>query len=495
MPHCSSLVWLTLVSQVLLVSAQSLVPSSSWRKPNITISKQDRVSIAASALDLAIVSLGPDLTYLNTESPDAGLRGTARLHMQLAAFDSASNTTRYQYRVQQFYSQRGDGTANLSDPSAVGPAGLLYFLLYGYGACRAYMTYKNPAFLLTAESVWSRLNNQTVTDNLNCDTQHFAYNGGLIGTSTENGTLFRGYENGLYLILSGLLSDITSNATYWSAAQSTEDFIQRNMYPHPGTVEPIIISNCSKRFKDELLSTEDTAIVIQGLSIFESIQRKRGDSGSDDTAKQLRQAVSAATTRVGSWIQEDGVMKPSAGYTAHALGYTYEHTPDTEMKSYIQSFLSVQYNSILDQARTPGGNEYGDWIGPPASFFDSSKQTSACQALIAAISLPEQSNVTNSTSDTPGKSRRFNVGAIAGGVVAGVVLLVVILAIVVMLIRRRKRRFEESGISRPFTAREPTSVQTSTKGFGGSSGQPSNSTSEAHSNVSPPAYEDLTGRM
>ncbi|KAK7045838.1 hypothetical protein VNI00_007252 [Paramarasmius palmivorus] len=410
MPHWSFLAWATLAFQVVLVAAQSLVPSSSWRKPNITISKQDRVSIAASALDLAIDSLGPDLTYLNTESPDAGLRGAARLHMQLAAFDSASNTTRYQYRAQQFYNQRGDGTSNLSDPS-----------------------------------------------------------------------------------LSGLLSDITSNNTYWSAAQNTADFIQRNMYRTSGIVEPITINNCSKRFEDELLSTEDTAIVIQGLSVFELIQRKRGDSGSEDTAKQ--QAVSAATTRVGSWIQEDGIMKPNAGYTAHALGYTYEHTSDTEMKSYIQSFLSVQYNSILDQARTPGGNEYGDWIGPPASFFDSSKQTSACQALIAAISLPEQSNTTNSTSDTPATSRRLNIGAIAGGVVAGVVLLVVILAIVVMLIGRRKRSVEESGISGPFTAREPTSVQTSTKGFGGSSGQPSNSTSEVHSDVSPPAYEDLTDRM
>ncbi|EEB88355.1 hypothetical protein MPER_13848, partial [Moniliophthora perniciosa FA553] len=98
----------------------------------------------------------------------------------------------------------------------------------------------------------------------------------------------------------------------------------------------------------------------------------------------------------------------------------------TELKSYLQSFLGVQFNAILDQATSPEHESlYGNWIGPPSTAFGSSNQTSACQGLIAAISLPQATIESPDPLPEDSGSKATPVGAIAGGVVGGIAVVVI----------------------------------------------------------------------
>ncbi|EEB92430.1 hypothetical protein MPER_09059 [Moniliophthora perniciosa FA553] len=287
-----------------LAVAQSLVPLSNWRKPNITIQKQDRIDIANAALDAAINKLEQDLTYCAVEGGGYGDKGTARLHMQLSVVDYVANTTRYQDQVRKYFELRGDGTGNLTAPEQV-----LYLILQEVGdpddnilaalatvesptfSCRAYMTYGDDYLLRIAENVWIRANNQTVTDTTPsniCDAQRSRLKGGVGNFSLENPErpiYFPGNDNGLFFVISALLAEITSNSTYLDAALRTASFIRTNMYRTPGIIQGIIVKdNCSNgQFSDQFPRGQDeTGMMIQGLTILDSIQQHTNSSIMDE---------------------------------------------------------------------------------------------------------------------------------------------------------------------------------------------------------------------
>ncbi|ESK95306.1 glycoside hydrolase family 76 protein [Moniliophthora roreri MCA 2997] len=480
-----------------LAIAQSLVPSPDWRKPNITIQTQDRVGIANAALNVAINKLEQDLTYCAAEGGGYGLKGAARLHMQLSVLDDMANTTTYQDQVRKYFELRGDGSGNLTAPEQV-----LYLI-----SCRAYMTYGDDYLLRIAENIWARANNETITNTTSlplniCDAQRSRLMGGIFSLGSEQPITFLGNDNGLFFVISALLAELTSNSTYLDAALRTASFIRTNMHRTPGIVQGVVVKdNCSNaQFSDNLPRGQDeTGMMIQGLVVLDSIQRHTNSSIMDE----IRQAVSASGAQIGpaSWLRQDEVMLPNAGYLAHALGFVYERIPSnmTELKSYLQSFIGVQFNAILDQATSfEHENLYGNWIGPPSTVFHSSNQTSACQGLIAAISIP-QATVENAAPfpKVPGsKASSTPVGAIAGGVVGGVAI-VAIAGICIFYYRRRQRRSEDGG-----TATTPFTTQASTIGniskgkrravsshSGDSQPLPGSGSSSAQDDVPPPAYE------
>uniref|UniRef100_A0A0W0GC55 Glycoside hydrolase family 76 protein n=1 Tax=Moniliophthora roreri TaxID=221103 RepID=A0A0W0GC55_MONRR len=456
--------------------AQSLSPSPKWAKPTITTKQQDRIQIAKSALDLAYSRLDPwRLTYSRGESFSilldrslrmenvqgeeiSGIWTSVNLHTELSIFDHVANQTSFKNQVNKYFEMRGEGSGNLSTPDS--DFELTYYLWYGYAAFSAYDAYKDPSFLTLAEGAWSRGNNQTVTDeNLSlwqsvCNTESPRLIGGVY-FNTSLTTFFVGHINGLFLVcvyqfcnklgastvneskyfrLSALLAEATSNATYLDAAAKSANFILNNLFSTQNVVQTIDVKEgcASPRFDPPI--TEHTGLWIEGLSILASIP---GTPSTVQPLDKIPQAVEAATQWSG-WQDEDGILNNhqqatiiAQGNMIRSLGVAYRRLPSSvDLQSYIQSYISVQYNAVLERARNPNTDIYGFWTGPPSSSFESDNQTSAVAVMLTVISLPEISSDDDST--TP------SIAVIVGGVVGGVVFLALVVAALVCFHRRRK---------------------------------------------------------
>ncbi|KAK0445668.1 uncharacterized protein EV420DRAFT_1648384 [Desarmillaria tabescens] len=51
------LVWMLVASLIASVAAQDLMPSTFWKNPNITLSKDNRITIASAAIEKAVSML------------------------------------------------------------------------------------------------------------------------------------------------------------------------------------------------------------------------------------------------------------------------------------------------------------------------------------------------------------------------------------------------------------------------------------------------------
>ncbi|KAJ6536171.1 hypothetical protein B0H19DRAFT_1182925 [Mycena capillaripes] len=91
-----------------LVASQ--VAPLSWNS-TILISTEERVRLAGAALDLAIEKLNADGLF-----DDEGYGITGNLYSQMAEFDIATNQTKYQNVLEQYFQLQETKDANFSDP-------------------------------------------------------------------------------------------------------------------------------------------------------------------------------------------------------------------------------------------------------------------------------------------------------------------------------------------------------------------------------------------
>ncbi|KAJ7131249.1 hypothetical protein C8R44DRAFT_904276 [Mycena epipterygia] len=133
----------------LRVAAQAASPS--WRKPNITVSTADRINLAGAALDNAIDRLSADGQF---DGEAWGITGN--LFSQMAEFDIATNQTKYENMLLQYFDlvQKIPGRVNFSDTYS-----------FGHAAARAYTAYKNPTFLGFAVESWWDGRAHTLSEN------------------------------------------------------------------------------------------------------------------------------------------------------------------------------------------------------------------------------------------------------------------------------------------------------------------------------------------
>ncbi|KAJ7114692.1 hypothetical protein C8R44DRAFT_629530, partial [Mycena epipterygia] len=106
--------------------------------PNITTSLADGVNLAASAVEKATSMLSSDGQFDGGQYDAPGI-----LYSQMAELDIATNQTKYQDSLEQYFPLAQNTRANFSDE-----------LGYGYAAARAYAAYKNPVFLQYAIQAW-----------------------------------------------------------------------------------------------------------------------------------------------------------------------------------------------------------------------------------------------------------------------------------------------------------------------------------------------------
>ncbi|PBK61062.1 hypothetical protein ARMSODRAFT_1025971 [Armillaria solidipes] len=458
------LVWMLLVPFIASGIAQDLTPSILWKNPNITSSKDERIDIASAALEKAVSMLQP-----NGQFNDSAYDTPGRLYGQMAEFDRLTNQTKYKQTLQQCF-------ALAESPN--------YMLNYGYAAARAYAAYQDPDFLDLAVISWTNARRYTISAEQaasgTMDVKQFNLSLSCQGATLAGGTYYSIYPNdttlnslasgfvfiffllkfvvnsaqrstSLFLVVSALLAEATSNQTYLNAAIESANFIQSQLL-NPSYIVLDYLSSQSNESCSVFsmsYSSDDSGIFIEGLSILADITRNTS------TETLLRSAVVAVATDT-SWQGLDGIIATTTTgghYIVRALAALYERNMlSSDLREYIKEYIGVQYNAVIEKATSGGSNIYAmPWIGPPRTSFFSYAQTVGLTALLSAIQLvDDQSPLKSSDSPassctptakmttSPSPSKKNTMGAVVGGVVGG--LAVLALTIVCVLLCRRRHR-------------------------------------------------------
>ncbi|KAJ6491914.1 hypothetical protein C8R45DRAFT_1095984 [Mycena sanguinolenta] len=437
-----------------LSSASSLVLSS-WRKPNITTSLADRVSIAQAALDRAISGLSPDNNY---DGAPWGITGL--LFSQLADFDRITNQTMYHDKLTQLFAAAAGvgGRTNFSDE-----------LSYGYGGVRAYAAYKDQTFLDYATQAWwfGRIYTLTAAQAASgvSPIKNFTIQSNCQGISMEGGTFWNNdtaeptltvIATGYFLATSALLAEVTSDNMFLQAAIDSMTFIHSHLLSVLNIAQDSMSGAASDSCRfNNLIEPISSGVMIEGLAILYSLSK-------NETIQTLLDDIVTATIPNSAWsnAQADGIIAyPQNGAIrgdlelVRGLVAAYVRNATSPQLHYdLGKYLAVQYNAVLDLATASGSNVYGyEWVGPPSSAFSGVNQTGALSILVGAISLQNDTDPSGASASTDGSTpggptssgtspnrKKTPIGAIVGGVAGGVALLA--LAAVFVLSRRRRRR-------------------------------------------------------
>ncbi|PBK86042.1 hypothetical protein ARMGADRAFT_1169270 [Armillaria gallica] len=413
------------------------------------LSKDDRVSIASVALDKAVSMLLP-----NGQFNDSAYDTPGRLYGQMAEFDRLTNQTKYKQTLQQCFTLA----------ESIDLASLNYGLNYGYAAARAYTAYQDPNFLALAVTSWTSARQYTISGeqaasgtmdgkpfNLSLSCQGATLAGGTYRSTDSDGPHLDSLASGLFLVVSALLAEATSNRTYLDAAIESANFIQSHLLdPSNIVLDSVFLYSNKSCSVDSAVYSYNSGIFIEGLVILADIMHNTS------TEALLRSTIVAVATNT-LWQGLDGIIAITdfgGHHIVRALTVLYErNTTHSDFREYIKKYIGVQYNAVIEHATSGGSNIYGlPWTGPPRTSFSSFNQTVAVTALLSAIQL-EDDEPSSKSSDNPTSSRtptatmttpplppkKNGTGAIVGGVVGGLVILAVTI-VCVFLCRRRHRQ-------------------------------------------------------
>uniref|UniRef100_A0A0W0F4J2 Glycoside hydrolase family 76 protein n=1 Tax=Moniliophthora roreri TaxID=221103 RepID=A0A0W0F4J2_MONRR len=388
--------------------------------PDITLSQEERVSIARNGIEMAI-SMFNAVGQLN----DSSSYGTAgRLYGDLAEFDLVTNQTIYKDRLLRLFSQ--------------------------------------------ARTIESLFPNDTVS---------FA-SSALWITSPNHGYL-NALATGSYLTATAYLAEATTNQTYIDLAIETETFYYYHLRNFQGAfLDGIDAATCTPGTEDA--HPYNAGLMMEGLAVLANVTRNT--TIEEHLMEVINKTVPNRSWQgVDGIIAADTSGELSGQYIIRGLAAIYNRSKSFDLRKYIRNYIGVQYNAVLGNARMQGSSIYGaSWTGPPASTFSGEGQTNALVALVAAIPLRDEVSPTptsggpNPTATSINDKNPTNVKAIAGGVFGGVVLLALLVGLALVVLRRRKQRqtsasvedghknvTDETGSDRvhPFTA--PLSEKTS----------------------------------
>ncbi|VDC04949.1 unnamed protein product [Peniophora sp. CBMAI 1063] len=435
------------------VEGQNLTIPETWQSPTSNLSRGSRESLAhEAALPLSTIDTSGD-TGLPREPRDI-----TSLYAVLALQDYYSGNSSWRTDVvdnMQAYIARnnftgGDGILPLySDVLYWGLA-----LFYSYRN----ETYNN-AFITPGDAASGTGLGRDVSflPPSNCTGGTFA--GGVFYMDGSDYTYVNMISLGPFLSLSAYLFEETNEARYQQAAQLSLNFILNHLWNGTLAYDGLYLSSC-QIFPKPLSANQ--AWFIEGLSVWANVTK-------NDTLTTLLEDVVSSVTRVPSWTFVGGVVYDSnpdvdpndqilKGIYIRGLAEARRRNPGTDLAQYIEAYITVQLNYILDDARTvfPNGTtSYSiSWTGPAASSFVACGNVAALDVLNAAFSLVESSSTSSNSSsngpDSPASTpapdastattSHSNVGAIAGGAVGGAVVIIGVAAILAILRRRRRAK-------------------------------------------------------
>ncbi|KAK7041871.1 hypothetical protein VNI00_008828 [Paramarasmius palmivorus] len=381
----------------------------------------------------------------------------------------AVNQTRYKDKVSRYFTT--EEFSNL-DP------------IYGYAAALAHVAYKDHMFLYIATEAWESNNNrvlqssgippevfqntsdpkvQLVIDTLESHRKcpdSMDLSGGLIHSSTVGDMVTS--ENARFFRLSGVLAEITGDIKYLNAAQQSEKLFLSRLYTDDSLFWWSVMvdtKNPCGTLIDERKEPWNTGYATESLAILSSI------SLNETTVERLTSSI-LASSNYPQWHDHSGqgvltlndsailllfftnmfsdvVEQDSGADLVRALATILSRKEyfNAGLSTYVEAYLAVQYNALLDLATVNGTNVYGNsWIGPPNMTYSAADQLSASRVLIAGININPQLDFQSPPEAPPAESsgRETNhIGGIIGGVLGGLSLIALVIIGSLFIIRRR----------------------------------------------------------
>ncbi|KAJ7275873.1 hypothetical protein C8J57DRAFT_1311898 [Mycena rebaudengoi] len=394
-----------LASIVLSTVAQVSPPS--WRKSNITTPHAERVSIAVAATEKAISMVGPNGQFGNSYA------AAGNLYYQLAELDIATNQTRFQDALQHYFlvASEFQNRVNFSDSL------LENTFVYGYAAARAYLVYnKNPLFLQYAiESWWfgrSYTLSQADIDSGGIPVKNFTLvgvcknatmAGGTFHTTDPGDTLLNGLATGYFAVLSALLAEATTDPMFLQAAEQSIDFIHAHLDVNNVIQDGILGGSNDSCNVRSILEPYNAGLTIEALAILTSVTK-------DASTQTSLDAILESATVNNAWQESNGIManKDHGNHgditLIRGISAAYSrNVTSPDLRVYIEGYLAVQFNAVMDFATSGNNNIYGDvFIGPPPSNFSAAGQTTALSVLLGTITIPDSGS--SDGSPTPSAS-------------------------------------------------------------------------------------------
>ncbi|KAJ6596222.1 hypothetical protein DFH09DRAFT_1134430 [Mycena vulgaris] len=402
---------------ILAALATPETASTSWRKSHVSLSSAERVTLASAALDNSISAISTTPAF------------RATVFYQMAEFDIATNETTNGDDLQKYLSAATISQGQLAKNESV-----------GHAAIRAYAAYKNPVFLGFANDAWTFARSYTISqDNIasgSLPNKDFSLATTCQGVSMVGGTL------------SALLAEETSNPMYLNAALDSADFISAHLGGTQNLVQDGISARRNDCARDTTTNSFNTGLLIEGLSAVCSFTKNA-------STQNILDNVITATIFNEDWQTTDGIIarggsKLGDKYVVRGLAAAYaRNTTAPDIRGYVHDYLGVQFNAVIDLAKSNGSDIYGGaWTGPPSSIFSQSNQTTAISALLAGLALLNDSETASTIAGSNPSSSpvapmvpkaKSPTRAVIAGAVVGSVLLVAIGVAVLLILRRRVR--------------------------------------------------------
>ncbi|KAI0339315.1 hypothetical protein BDW22DRAFT_1347862 [Trametopsis cervina] len=367
----------------------------------------------------------------------------------------------------------GFGAAN-NDPVA-----------WGVAAINAYRAYGDQQALQHAIAMWNATLKWYVTPEQASSGKHPAKNitiskqcggfttaGGVFSLPDADDLTVNGETQGPFIHLSASLYEITNDAKYLTAAELSAEFAINHMYNGIIITDTISLQDCGG---NNPAITYNTGYVAAGLAVLSTLNNSWTPVLSDILSTAVPYSVWTNST---NGINYEGSTQPDnldgtwpKGIFMRALWETWYRGHNAALNSYLEAYLLVQYNAILDLSTTFGSNIYSfNWQGPPQKTLNPAAQITVMDVFVAAVSFaqpaaaPSSSNTAGAASETPtptpappgssgspgdtsaaaaGAHKKSHTGAIVGGVIAGVVGLALLVLALLFLRRRRQTQYPD----------------------------------------------------
>ncbi|KAK7041894.1 hypothetical protein VNI00_008873 [Paramarasmius palmivorus] len=451
-------------------AAQMVIPSS-WTNTTVNITKEERIQIASAALDMVLSSGIPQSDVL------------ADFFTQLAEFDIATNQTRYQDVVSDYFLS-GPYAKDIklvglftSFPNVVSVTDALsqlarsedirYYNLNGYMALKAYIAYQDPKYLEFAVRAWEFERNfvvsdtgvpplyQIFSDNARATMDSYS----KCGTSADIRGGLMAFPNAdiitsdtaRYLRICALLAEITQNSTYTQAAQQSANFILSRVYTDDSLFLWKVAMNAQtcQIVTDETKDPWNAGYAVEGLAVLSSIWANK--TIQERHAKGflfiLMNSV-LASTKYPPWHDGRGIVSLNISRTGDlnlvrglSIARAFE-SESTDITAYLDSYLAVQYNAVTNLATVPGTDIYGSsWTGLPATQYSADDQVRAAQVLVTGINLAYEEKPPSIT-----QKRTLPIAGIVGSVMGGLFVMTAMIVGSLYMVRRRRQRMPSDDI-------------------------------------------------
>ncbi|KAG8925160.1 hypothetical protein FRC02_009883 [Tulasnella sp. 418] len=360
------------------------------RKPDILIPRSEQLGIAQRAIDIMLQNLKGSYVF-------SGLNGDQSQHVWsvLSIHDGMMCSEVYKSKVEVALSRYC--SPDMSGSTWPEPQKLLW----GISLLNGFQTYGNSKFLEVAKQHWNVMKSISIAKDQTTarrysdgcyDDIHLHKNregdtsltGGVFNNPIS-GSEIAALETTLFMCLSAHLSKCTGEANYMDTAVLSANCIKAHMMDpdsfvvKDSTVDAwngkITISGTPSRFL--------TGVFLEGLSILAS-------ASGDKTWRQLSLRVANASMKMRQWHKRGWILSTANSNEILIQGLRHvwkQDSQDLVSRSSIQRYINVQYNALLDFART--GDSYSHiWTESKAKPVPSAAgQLAALDLASAAIEV------------------------------------------------------------------------------------------------------------